>query len=262
MAPLDQRDRELLERYKLSLAPREDAVQANWEAIAELVANEPATRPRAHTLWVGVAVAAALVLGSWAGFHASERLRGDDDGYRVQSLDRAVRPNGAQPPTVVPVGPTEPEHAHAIMGVEPPLTPTPPSHELTTPIQPSPAPAPIVPTTSVEPKPNPPAVARGQRAAAPKSRSIESTDIHVELELLGRARTALESEDYARVLELVRRHDRDFPRGMLREETAMLRVSALCKVGPKARWVAARARFEREFPGSPLAAHLREDCAP
>lgn len=109
---------------------------------------------------------------------------------------------------------------------------------------------------------------RDRRGGSPKPRVVPAPTappaggIHAELELLGKARAALEAGDFARTLALVQRYDREIPEGTMREEIAMLRVGALCEVGPKARWLAARARFDREFPGSPLAAHLREDCSP
>jgi hypothetical protein len=102
---------------------------------------------------------------------------------------------------------------------------------------------------------------RSEPASSP-SNDTAATDLRAELELLGRARAALEAEDFERVLALVQRHAREFPRGTMREEIALLRVGALCEVGPEERWASARSRFEREFPGSPLAAHLREDCLP
>ncbi len=155
-----------------------------------------------------------------------------------------------------------------------------------TPVEPTPAepPTPVEPTTIDPPTPveptrttvnsasaTPASMPGGKRSTSGKGRGApaslpsdgqEPIDIKAELELLARAHTALEAEDFARVLTLVQRHDREFPQGVMREEIAMLRVGALCKVGPEARWASARSRFEREFPGSPLLTHLREGCFP
>lgn len=287
MAPLDQRDRELLERYKASLAPPEDTVQATWDAIVERVEHEPAELPRSRLPWIGVAVAAALVLGSWVGFQAAEILRDDEAGYRVQSMDRADAPPGAEAPVVLPPAGGRPEGGTAVAvpgSVAAPTKMLDPNaaagREPSTAVGPEPeAPraveAPASATGDVAPRSSavlPATKPRSKKATAvkppddttPAAADDGPTSLRAELALLGRARAALEAEDFERVLALVQRHAREFPAGSMREEIAMLRVSALCRVGPRERWATARAAFHREFPGSPLAAHLGdgEGCVP
>jgi hypothetical protein len=275
MAPLDQRDRDLLARYKASLSPPEDVAQSNWEVIAERVEHEPVPRSRARGVWLGVGVAAALVLASLAGFHASELLRDEPVGHRVMSVDQAAMPRAAEGQASMPAGEVAVERASAanVHG------PTPGEAPMTVEARPGELPAVESPTVEsvgsmrVDGDPVVEAPATTSQRKRPtsedrrppgSSRSVgeEPIDIKAELDVLVRARTALEAEDFARVLALVQRHDREFPQGMMREEIGMLRVGALCKVGPAERWASARSRFENEFPGSPLLAHLREGCFP
>ena len=98
MAPLDRRDRELLEGYKSSLAPDRDVVRDHWDAIVVRAEHEPLPLPRGWVVRIGGAVAAALVVGSLAGFHASERCD-DVEEQRVQGLDRAAPRGDAAPAT-------------------------------------------------------------------------------------------------------------------------------------------------------------------
>jgi hypothetical protein len=76
-----------------------------------------------------------------------------------------------------------------------------------------------------------------------------------ELALLGPAQRSL-PRDPARALELVRDHERAFPRGRLREEREVIAIEALARLGQASAAQARYERFERQFPESVHRARL------
>lgn len=73
-------------------------------------------------------------------------------------------------------------------------------------------------------------------------------------------RAALAQGQPQRVLGLASQHRREHKDGMLHEEVQLLKISALCTVGPRSRFERELARFERAYPDSPLRAHIPTDC--
>ncbi len=82
-----------------------------------------------------------------------------------------------------------------------------------------------------------------------------------EAKLLGRARAALRDGDSGAALAATDEHSRRFGAGVLAEEIAFVRLSALCLDGRAAQARAAALSFARAYPGSPLAARAARTCA-
>ena len=82
-----------------------------------------------------------------------------------------------------------------------------------------------------------------------------------EANLLGRARAALRDGDSGTALAATDEHSRRFGAGVLAEEIAFIRLSALCLDGRAAQARAVALSFARAYPGSPLAARAARTCA-
>ena len=109
------------------------------------------------------------------------------------------------------------------------------------PAAPPPAPteaAPTPETASEAPSPAPAPAAASQRAKTPN-----------EAALLERARRALASNP-ALALELTRRHQAEFPRGVLRQEREVIAIEALRRLGRSDQARERGSEFRREFPDS------------
>ena len=104
------------------------------------------------------------------------------------------------------------------------------------------------------------------RAAAPGApRSQVVTQVpqvlpgaSVERALVEQARAALLGLDTSRALELVERHRRDFPSGVLREERESLAAHALVQAGRLDEAREAASRFKRDFPESVFGPAMEE----
>ena len=81
-----------------------------------------------------------------------------------------------------------------------------------------------------------------------------------ETELLAGVQRAIQQGRPASALAMLNRYDKEFPGGVLREESIASRVVALCDFGrgdDAARW---RAEFFRRYPNSALSARVRAAC--
>lgn len=80
-----------------------------------------------------------------------------------------------------------------------------------------------------------------------------------ELPLIARGRAAIGRRDAAAALRVAREHASRFPAGEMRQDAAAIEVQALCMAhDPGA--AAARARFERDYPGSLHAPPIARAC--
>ena len=93
-----------------------------------------------------------------------------------------------------------------------------------------------------------------------KARSSSTGDLRAEHALLRRARTSLRKGDALDSLAAIREHAKRFPEGTLAQERDVLEILSLCA---RDRTAAARVKaeaFVARYPGSPLAARLRNSC--
>lgn len=97
--------------------------------------------------------------------------------------------------------------------------------------------------------PSPPPRAAGRAPARPGVARRESGDGLSETVLLEQARAALQSRPAA-ALELTRRHQARFPRGVLAQEREVIAIEALQRLGRKTAARARAAEFERRYRGS------------
>jgi len=270
MTGLDEDDREVLAEYKASLVPDAGDVRDNWEQIVGRLEPQPAGPDvRSRAVWFGLGAVAAMAT-LLLGMTVFVGNGGDDDAPAFQSVDRSVRSS----PSLAPVRGDRvdaPDSGRAGVRVSEAG-----DGETVASLEPSPEPPPIQepravsvvsdgPEASETLRPRRPARPRrsSETRDGPKSDSqAPGMDIKAELALLRQARAALAGDDHGRVLSLVRRYERDFSSGSMKEEIDLLRVHALCAGGPKDAWRAAKSRFERSYPTSPLRAQLRDDCVP
>jgi len=77
-----------------------------------------------------------------------------------------------------------------------------------------------------------------------------TTTLAEELELMQRARAALERHEYAAALGILDAHADRFPSGQLVEDRRALRVVALCESGETTGTARARRAFAADYPGS------------
>jgi hypothetical protein len=111
-----------------------------------------------------------------------------------------------------------------------------------------PAPVPPNPVPALDPRPADSALAPSReppvssRRSAPPSPSAAVDVLTAERLLVDAARTKLATEDPGAALDLLREHERRFPRGGLSEEREALAVQALAQVG---QYDAARARAKQ-----------------
>jgi len=104
---------------------------------------------------------------------------------------------------------------------------------------------------------------RSRPRAAPRSATDPATSadrLRAEVELMDRARAALERDDAAALGRMMDEHARRFPEGALREERRAWRAVADCRLDrPGA--ASQAARFLRDHPRSAQAAKVRRACA-
>lgn len=101
-------------------------------------------------------------------------------------------------------------------------------------------------------------------SAVPSSGGVSapaSLGLQGEMRLLEAAQAELASGRGERALELLSRHEREFPDAALGEERAFARVIALCQLGRSTEARAAADAFLRAAPRSPLVLRLRKSCA-
>jgi hypothetical protein len=107
-----------------------------------------------------------------------------------------------------------------------------------------------VPASSPSPNVGPTAPSEPTAAAPAPSASSARTKMPNEAALLERARRALSSNP-ALALELTRRHQAEFPRGVLRQEREVIAIEALRRLGKADQARERGSDFRREFPDSP-----------
>ena len=112
--------------------------------------------------------------------------------------------------------------------------------------------SPSIAAPSAEPRPN------NEIESAPSP--LMSTTLDAELRLVRGGATALAAGDASRALSLFDEHARAFPNGLLAEERAAERISALCALGRNDEGRSAATIFLRDRAGSPLAASVRASC--
>jgi outer membrane protein assembly factor BamD (BamD/ComL family) len=75
--------------------------------------------------------------------------------------------------------------------------------------------------------------------------------------LLGEAQRALEAGQTAAAFAAIAAHDRRFPRAMLGQEAAVIRIEATARSGDRARAQSLSRAFEATYPSSPFRDRLR-----
>lgn len=249
---LDDQARAIVARYKESLEPAADDVAANWRAIAAQAQVDDDRSDRRRAAWrafglgaVVATAAAAAALLLWVRPWQTASVDG------VDAMDAAQYGNvGRQPAGLAedrqPAAPTPARTRRA-----PTVVPTPPEPDVIVELEPE-----VAPEAEVEEARTP--RRKKEPFEAPPVDPIEA--IKLEAALVARARTALSGGKPGKALQLTRQHRKQFAGGAMQEEVAAIAVGAHCEVGPEARWRKALATFDRRYPGSPLRAHLRDDC--
>lgn len=114
-----------------------------------------------------------------------------------------------------------------------------------------------VPPEQVAPTPRPAHAASAIGSARPNS---SPASMARELELVRSAQRSLESGDALDALAVLDRYQGEFPRGMLAQEAATVRILALCGAGRTVEGLALAQRFLSAQPGSPFARRVRSAC--
>lgn len=116
------------------------------------------------------------------------------------------------------------------------------------PVDPAPAPTPSAAPPTVAPR-------APEVRTSPKPRSTDN--LAEEVALLSRAETELHAGRFSAALELLSKHQRAFPRGILRQERVAARIQALCGLG---RVNEATAELARVAPGSLHEGAVQKAC--
>jgi hypothetical protein len=102
---------------------------------------------------------------------------------------------------------------------------------------------------------------RGSRRPSTSEPEIVVMGVAAEIELVGRAETALRAGHPRRALSILEAHERRFPRGDLAQEREKIAVVALCRSG-RARAARERSQeFLSSWPSSPYADVVRRTCS-
>jgi hypothetical protein len=121
------------------------------------------------------------------------------------------------------------------------------------------------PPSGVSPSPRregrPAALALGLGAEKRADGLAAQPNVGAETALLESAQRELASGQGERALELLERHEAQFPNAALSEERAFARVIALCQLGRSVEARASAEAFLRLAPRSPLLPRLRNSCA-
>lgn len=123
--------------------------------------------------------------------------------------------------------------------------------------EPTPAPAPVpVPTVELTALPSAP-IAASKPLSRPATAPSAESPLTRELHSLDAAKARLEARDASGAIAALDRHDREFPHGALRAESAMLRVEALLVRGDDAGAKARAKDLLARDPNGPHAKRLR-----
>ncbi len=109
-------------------------------------------------------------------------------------------------------------------------------------------------------EPEGPASTPRRRSRPGRARSPESPGIAAELRLVQRITAAVERERFGTARSLIRRHRREFPRGVFVEEREAALVRIRCAAGPSPEATKALARFLARWPDSIHGPRLRQSC--
>lgn len=228
----------------------------------------------------GLKIVLPLLLATGAATFAGYQAYGP---ARSASESQAVVNSQLQPPSEVPPRAEEavPGEAPADEQAEPvrAAADAPPAATVAEGETPSPVPSPVRPSPlkrsaakTLPPRRASPvgdgdlevsgASAQEPRAAesAPAQAPAPAPSVKAELVLIRRASQALRSGDAAGALQLLERHQREYPRGALSIERRGLRVFVLCRLGATAEARRERDRFLQIAGDSPMAADVRKAC--
>jgi hypothetical protein len=218
--PLGPDARDLLATYRCE-RPGAHGRSRNWPGVHARV--DAPVRRSASPLWFGglaLVLAATVLLLVHALFVA----------WQATQLERTTTTPSAS--DIVPEPPVDDVHVRAPTSVA-----VPPVHAPTA----VPAQAPAI---------EPPPLQRPRVITPAKTETSEAPDpTAAELELVARARTALNGGDLSTALDALDEHARRFPKGALAEERAAYRAIVLCR-SKAADAPTARLEFESRYPGS------------
>jgi hypothetical protein len=124
----------------------------------------------------------------------------------------------------------------------------------------TPAPAVVAEAVALAPAPPPVTVDSPSPPRREPSRATSPDRLAVEAELIAAVRAALEAGRTDEALAGLRRHQREFPTGVLQRERLGLRASALCRSDRAREGRSEAEAFLRAHPDSALAARVRLDC--
>lgn len=272
MASLDDNARALLQSYKSALGPSEEASRLAWAELSRRAQMKPVETTAVQRMpgrsWMfGFAGAAAAALVVFIIGRAHPRSEASTVPPALSQAnhvsvpdDRSGTAEARRPRAAAPVPALEPEPVAE--APEPPAM-APNAAVVFGPVQP-PRETPVSPTKRVrsEHKGSP-------RHRAPKLQPSVSdepaqpenvADLQEQIRLLAACRRASRDGDHDRAISLADGYRQRFGEGAFAEEIAMLRLNALCRIGAGQRWENARAEFGQRYPGSPLRAHLLEEC--
>jgi hypothetical protein len=171
-----------------------------------------------------------------------------DVATRKSAVTTVLPPQPMAPATHEPLGPVSAPSVHEPSTVTPSTPPAPPAREVVA-SRPLPTPATSI---AVEVPPAPMDVPVADLPASP--------DAAEDLALIKEMQAALRVNDPARVLTLVREHERRFPRSPLAQERDGARVLATCAGATPAEAAKIGERFLEAYPLSPVAARIRVTC--
>jgi hypothetical protein len=181
--------------------------------------------------------------------------------------------------TVLPRHSSVPASKSAVTAVLPPQPMAPAAHEPASPLGASAPPVrdPSTVTPAIEPAPRPREVVASRPLPAPATQiAVEvppapmtvpiadlpaAPDAAEDLALIKEMQAALRVKDSARVLTLVREHERRFPRSPLAQERDGARVLATCAGATPADAAKIGETFLEAYPLSPVAARVRVTCS-
>jgi hypothetical protein len=197
------------------------------------------------TKWIGgVLLVGAAALTTYLAAHSPTRLGPREASG--QGVPEAV--DTSSTPPVTPIA----SPWHEVAPTE--TSPTVSDREQTSLASPLAAPSPRTPVSGGAGKPEAP----GTRPLA--NAGARSGSLAEETRLVGGADEALRGGDPTRALALLDEHAKNFKDGILAEERAAERVTALCKLGRVGDARDEADRFLRTIPDSPLAVNVRASC--
>lgn len=245
MSELSPQATDVLRRYCEATEAPPGAGRNSWRPVLSRAAEQRAKRRRL-VIGAGMLAAAATLIAALAlRPETPDAVLGDHSGSQAPHTS---------PPTDAPVV----RARHGEHDKVPPQRPRPNKPDSK---QPTATNHPVVVPTSVA-KPThkrgklAPADARAPVRAAP---SPSADRLKLEAQLIGRARMAMTAGDDQRVLALLAKHRRDFPKGVLTHERAAWETIALCRSAATDA-VATRTAFERQFPDSRWASAIERAC--